>query len=179
MDKQKKQEAIASHFRAIFEILGEKTETLKDTPQRLAKFYREQVFSFLEGEDKLTLSPLLEGETATLITAKVPFISYCEHHLLPIDGIAYLSYQPRGKIAKLAHFNEIVRHFAKRPQLQERLCTQIADTLANITGSKDVAVIIKAKHYCTLATDKEGRPTTLVTSDIRGKLKTHKLSGPL
>jgi len=95
-------------------------------------------------------------------------LSVCEHHFVTIDGFATVAYIPREKIIGLSKINRIVKYFARRPQVQERLTRQIADTLSRLLDTPDVAVHIKAKHYCVISRGVEDTSSETTTTDLRG-----------
>ncbi len=135
LNPEEKIEGIAHHFRAILELLGLdlSNESLEKTPERVAKMYVKELFSGLDPKTfpKLSLfnNDYSSESYPSLITTSASFVSCCEHHFLPIEGIAYIGYRPKNKIIGLSKIPRIVEHFAKRPQLQERLTAQIADAL--------------------------------------------------
>lgn len=99
---------------------------------------------------------------------KISFISFCEHHLLPMVGKAHIAYFPRGNVIGLSALHRLVQHFAKRPQLQEKLTNQIADSLKNILNTEDVAVSSEATHYCVIARGIEDCQSTTLVHVLRG-----------
>ncbi len=170
ISKEKRIERIAEHFHSIMELLGldMQNESLSKTPLRVAKMYVNEVFS---GLDPATFPEirLLDQHSSSdighqsLILLKVSFTSFCEHHFVPMIGTAYIAYIPQDRVIGLSKIHRIVRFFAARPQLQERLTAQIADSLSTILNSDDVAVSISAQHLCVLARgvrDEEGITTT-------------------
>jgi GTP cyclohydrolase IA len=145
-------EKIQFHFKEIMETLGLDLtdDSLKDTPNRVAKMYVNEAFSGLNPTNKPTAS-LFENKykyNQMLVEKDISFYSNCEHHFVPIFGKAHVAYISSGKIIGLSKLNRIVNYYAKRPQVQERLTMQIAYELQDILNTEDVAVILDAKHLC-------------------------------
>ncbi|GAD79922.1 GTP cyclohydrolase I FolE [Vibrio ezurae] len=148
-DKKRK---IEHHMREVLEILqlDLTDDSLQDTPKRIAKMYVDEVFSGLDYarfpkitviENKMDVSEMVRVKDITLT-------STCEHHLVTIDGRVTVAYIPRTKIIGLSKINRIVRFFAQRPQVQERMTQQILVAMQTLLESDDVAVKIDATHYC-------------------------------
>lgn len=147
-----KKEEIAFHFAEIMKILGLdlKDDSLKGTPKRVAKMYVEEIFSGLNPKNKPKVA-MFDNKyqyNEMLVEKNITFYSNCEHHFVPIIGKAHVAYISNGKVIGLSKLNRIVQYFAKRPQVQERLTNQIAKELEKVLGTKDVAVLIDAKHLC-------------------------------
>jgi GTP cyclohydrolase IA len=106
-----------------------------------------------------------------LVEKNITFYSNCEHHFVPIIGKAHVSYIANGKVIGLSKLNRIVQHFAKRPQVQERLTMQIAKELEKILGTKDVAVMIDAKHLCVSSRGVKDDASSTITSYYGGKFQ--------
>ena len=128
-------------------------DSLCDTPNRIAKMYVDEIFSGLDYsrfpkataiENKMGVDEMVRVDDITLV-------STCEHHFITIDGTARVAYVPRGRVIGLSKINRIVRFFAQRPQVQERLTRQIMVSLQTLLGTEDVAVVIDAAHYCVKA----------------------------
>lgn len=152
MSDDEKKEKISSHFREIMEVLGLDLtdDSLKGTPDRVAKMYVEEIFSGLNPENKPKVS-LFENKyqyNQMLVEKNITLYSNCEHHFVPIYGKVHVAYISNGTVIGLSKINRIVQYFAKRPQVQERLTMQIANELKTILKTEDVAVIIDAKHLC-------------------------------
>jgi GTP cyclohydrolase I len=175
--REEKLHAIAGHIKGIMEVLGLDldNDSLKRTPERVAAMYVDEVFSGLD----LKAFPNValfedQGQAVThavgsLVITRVSIVSFCEHHLVPMIGTAYVGYLPKDKIIGLSKISRIARYFAARPQLQERLSAQIGDSLATLLGHQDVAVMIVAQHACVIARgakDEDAETTTLYTSGI-------------
>jgi GTP cyclohydrolase I len=147
-----KKEIIAFHFSKIMETMGLdlKDDSLKGTPERVAKMYIDEIFSGLNPANKPKIA-LFENKykySEMLVEKNISFYSNCEHHFVPIFGKAHVAYISNGKVIGLSKLNRIVQYFSKRPQVQERLTIQIADELKRVLGTEDVAVFIDAKHLC-------------------------------
>ncbi|MBE3660495.1 GTP cyclohydrolase I FolE [Vibrio navarrensis] len=150
--REEKKEKIEHHMREILALLelDLTDDSLEETPRRIAKMYVDEVFSGLDYqnfpkitviENKMKVSEMVRVKDITLT-------STCEHHLVTIDGKAAVAYIPRSKIIGLSKINRIVRFFAQRPQVQERMTQQILVALQTLLESDDVAVTIDATHYC-------------------------------
>jgi GTP cyclohydrolase I len=164
---------IESHFREIMETLGLDLtdDSLNGTPHRVAKMYVEEIFSGLSPANKPKIA-LFENKyqyNQMLLEKDITFYSNCEHHFVPIIGKAHLAYISSGKVIGLSKLNRIVNYFAKRPQVQERLTMQIAKELQDILGTKDVAVLIDAKHLCVSSRGIKDNSSATVSSFYDGK----------
>ncbi len=170
LSDEEKIEAISAHFEGIMTTLGlDLTDaSLVQTPRRVAEMYVKEVFSGLDSKNFPDVGLFEEDHVSeaghhSLVVTKCGFTSFCEHHFVPMMGVAFVAYIPRGKLLGLSKIHRIVRYFAKRPQLQERLTSQIADSLSHILASSDVAVSIQAQHLCVIARgvhDEESQTTT-------------------
>ncbi|MER5858746.1 GTP cyclohydrolase I FolE [Streptomyces sp. NPDC059688] len=148
-------------------------EGLKETPARVARAYRELLAGlWQEPEDVLTTTFDL-GHDEMVLVKDIEIVSLCEHHLLPFHGVAHVGYIPAetGKITGLSKLARLVEVFARRPQVQERLTTQIADSLVRILEARGAIVVIEAEHMCMSVRGirKPGAKTT--TSAVRGQLR--------
>jgi GTP cyclohydrolase I len=173
-DKEKIKQ-IEFHFKEIMETLGLDLtdDSLKGTPQRVAKMYVEEIFSGLSPLNKPKIA-LFENKyqyNQMLVEKDITFYSNCEHHFVPIIGKAHLAYISTGKVIGLSKLNRIVNYFAKRPQVQERLVMQIANELQNVLETKDVAVVIDAKHLCVSSRGIKDDTSSTVTSYYGGKFE--------
>ncbi|MEQ8809315.1 MAG: GTP cyclohydrolase I FolE [Imperialibacter sp.] len=152
MDDDLKMELIAKHFREIMHILGMDLtdDSLKGTPNRVAKMYVKEVFSGLNPKNKPT-AKLFDNKyeyNEMLVERDITFYSYCEHHFVPIYGKAHVAYISSGKVIGLSKINRIVQYYAKRPQVQERMTVQIANELKKILKTDNVGVVVDAVHMC-------------------------------
>ncbi|HDV5295297.1 TPA: GTP cyclohydrolase I FolE [Vibrio cholerae] len=172
-----KKEKIEQHMREILNLLGLDLtdDSLEETPQRIAKMYVDEIFSGLDYanfpkitviENKMKVSEMVKVKDITLT-------STCEHHLVTIDGTAAVAYIPRGKIIGLSKINRIVRFFAQRPQVQERMTQQILVALQTLLESDDVAVTIDATHYCVKSRGVMDATSVTTTTALGGIFKSN------
>lgn len=157
---------------SIIEAIGEDPdkESMKDTPQRIAEMYAE-LFSGLDADPKTELIVgFEEGHRELVILRDIPFYSMCEHHLLPFYGVVHVGYIPGvdGKVVGISKLARVVEIFARRPQLQERMTRQIADTIFEALQPDGVAVIIRAEHLCMIMRGIKKPGTNVITSAVRG-----------
>jgi len=161
--------------RMILEAIGEDPdrEGLLDTPRRVADMYAE-VFAGMQIDPHDYLSVGFEEQHKEMVILKdVPFTSICEHHLLPFVGKAHVGYIPNGRIVGLSKLARVVEGFARRPQLQERLTSQIADTIVEAIDPRGVGVVIEAQHMCMIIRGVKKPGSTMVTSAMRGLFKSN------
>lgn len=177
LSKEEKIAYIAERFEQILEALGLdlSDDSLAKTPQRIAKMYVNEIFSGLDINEFPEISFIKdhfehEGKS-NMVFVKVSFCSFCEHHFVPMNGTVYVSYIPKGKLIGLSKIPRIVRFFAKRPQVQERLTAQIADSLSLLCETEDVAVSITAQHYCVIARGIEEESSHTITNCLRGEFE--------
>ncbi|MEL4454695.1 GTP cyclohydrolase I FolE [Lutimonas vermicola] len=174
---EEKRERIAFHFTEIMDTLGLdlNDDSLKGTPERVAKMYIEEIFSGLDPKNKPEIA-LFENKyqyEQMLVEKNISFYSNCEHHFVPIIGKAHIAYISSGKVIGLSKLNRVVQYFAKRPQVQERLTNQIARELQKVLKTEDVAVIIDAKHLCVSSRGIKDDTSTTVTAYYGGVFNTH------
>ncbi|HMK61597.1 MAG TPA: GTP cyclohydrolase I FolE [Dissulfurispiraceae bacterium] len=166
MDRKK----IRDGVRLILEGIGEDVDRpgLKDTPSRVAQMY-EQIFAGLKDPVDDLLRPI-EGEShdEMVLLKEIPFYSVCEHHLLPFIGKANIAYIPDGKIAGLSELAKALEHLANRPQVQERLTTQLADIIMEKLRPRGCMVVIDAEHLCLSMRGIKKPGSKTVTSAVRG-----------
>jgi len=157
--------------RMILEAIGEdpEREGLRDTPARVARMYRE-IFCGLWESPEIHLQKSFSEEYEEMVLVKdIPLYSVCEHHLLPFFGRASVAYIPRrGRVTGLSKLARVVEGFAKRPQLQERLTSQIADAIMQRLDPYGVAVVIEAEHMCMTVRGVRKPGSKTVTSAVRG-----------
>lgn len=175
LNKEQKKEKIAAHFASIMDILGldRSDDSLAGTPDRVAKMYVEEIFSGLDPQNKppVTLFENKYQYSHMLVEKNITFYSNCEHHFVPIYGHAHVAYISSGKVIGLSKLNRIVQYFAKRPQVQERLTNQIAHELMEVLETKDVAVIVDARHMCVCSRGVEDNDSSTVTSFYSGQFE--------
>ena len=166
IDKEKISRAIVSIIEAIGDDPGR--EGLIDTPRRIAEMYADIFAGKYEDPKQHLMVGFDEGHEEMVITRDIPFYSVCEHHFLPFHGTAHIGYIPNGRIAGASKLARVVDVFARRPQLQERLTTQIADTIIEVLEPRGVAVIMKAEHLCMTMRGVKKPGSLMVTSAMRG-----------
>ncbi|MDD2400822.1 MAG: GTP cyclohydrolase I FolE [Clostridia bacterium] len=172
MNQEKIQEAIGM----LLEAIGEdpQREGLRDTPLRVAKMCNE-IFAGIGKEPDNELFVCFNEEHEEMVLVKdIPLYSFCEHHLLPFYGKAHVAYIPRkGKLTGLSKLARVVEMFARRPQLQERLTSQIADSIMKALNPLGVIVVIEAEHMCMTirGVNKPGSKT--ITSAVRGSFRSN------
>lgn len=175
LSDEEKMARIAVNFEEIMQTLGLDLDddSLKGTPLRVAKMYVKEVFSGLNPENKpqcrLFDNKYQYGEM--LVEKDIKVKSFCEHHFVPIIGKAHVAYISSGKVIGLSKINRVVRYFAQRPQVQERLTIQIAEELKKMLETDDVAVLIDAKHMCVSMRGVEDEDSSTVTASFNGRFK--------
>ena len=172
LSDSEKKEKIASLFSEIMDVMGLDltNDSLRGTPNRVAKMYIDEIFSGLNPANKPTIS-LFDNSyqyNQMLVEKNITFYSNCEHHFVPIIGKAHVAYVSSGKVIGISKINRIVQYYAKRPQVQERLTNQIATELKTILQTDDVAVIIDAKHLCVSSRGIKDDTSATVTSYYGG-----------
>jgi GTP cyclohydrolase I len=172
IDMEKIEQAVAM----ILEAIGEdpEREGLKDTPKRVARMYNE-VFAGLHDDPSRHLKVQFSEDHEEMVIVKdIPVYSMCEHHLVPFYGKAHVAYIPRkGKVTGLSKIARVVEGFAKRPQLQERLTSQVADSVMDVLDARGVLVVIEAEHMCMTMRGVKKPGSKTLTSAVRGLFKTH------
>ncbi|NLB89241.1 MAG: GTP cyclohydrolase I FolE [Syntrophomonadaceae bacterium] len=171
IDKPKIEQAV----KMILEAIGEDPtrEGLIDTPKRVANMYSE-IFAGLDVEPKEFLEVTFSEFHDELVLVKdIPLYSMCEHHLLPFYGKAHVAYIPRGgKVIGISKLARVTEAYARRPQLQERLTSQIADCINQTINPMGVGVIIQAEHMCMTMRGIRKPGSVTVTSALRGLFQT-------
>ena len=171
VDLEKIEEAVSM----ILEAVGEDVtrEGLRDTPKRVAKMYAE-VFSGLKEDPKEYFQTVFhEGHEELFLVKDIPFYSMCEHHLVPFFGKAHIAYIPRdGVVTGLSKLARAVETVAKRPQLQERITSTIADSMMETLNPHGVFVMVEAEHMCMTMRGIKKPGATTVTAVARGILET-------
>lgn len=174
-DEEKKKK-ISSLFAQIMDTMGLDLtdDSLKGTPDRVAKMYIDEIFSGLNPANKPKVA-LFENKykyNQMLVEKNISFYSNCEHHFVPIMGKVHVAYVSSGKVVGLSKINRIVQYYAKRPQVQERLTNQIAEELKSALETENVAVIIDAKHLCVSSRGIKDDTSATVTSYFGGIFNT-------
>ena len=175
LSDEEKIEQIEGHFQSIMKILGLDLDddSLKDTPNRVAKMYVKEIFCGLNPKNKPAVSVFdnTYQYEDVLIEKDILVQSCCEHHFLPFTGKAHVAYIPTDKVVGLSKINRVVDYYSRRPQVQERLTLQIADELKKVLKTDDVAVYIESKHMCVAMRGIKDDSSTTITSTFHGKLK--------
>lgn len=168
---------IEHHMREILTLmsLDLTDDSLIDTPRRIAKMYVDEIFSGLDYENfpKITVIDNKMGVDEMVRVQDISLTSTCEHHLVTIDGFATVAYLPRTKIIGLSKINRIVRFFAQRPQVQERLTQQVLVALQTLLETKDVAVKMDAVHYCVKSRGVMDSTSSTTTTALGGIFKSN------
>jgi len=167
MDKNKIEKAV----KAILEAIGENPNRadLKETPRRVAQMY-EEIFSGIKQDPEKELEITLDHKHQEIVLLKgIPLYSVCEHHLLPFIGTAHIAYIPKqGCVTGLSKLARVVDILSKRPQVQERLTTQIADIIMRKLKPQGCMVVIEAEHLCMSMRGVKKPGVTTITSAVRG-----------
>lgn len=148
-------------------------DSLKDTPNRVAKMYINEIFSGLNPKNKPDIT-LFENKyrfSEMLVVKDIALYSSCEHHFVPIIGKVHVGYFPEKHVIGLSKINRLVQYYASRPQVQERLTVQIGEALQNIFNHNDVAVVIEADHFCVASRGVKDISSQTVTSYFSGKFE--------
>jgi len=173
MEDDEKIRVIANHFKGIMQTLGLdlNDDSLKDTPQRVAKMYVKEIFSGLNpvNEPEVTLFENKYQYHKMVVEKDITLFSYCEHHFVPIIGKVHVAYISKGKVIGLSKINRLVQYYYRRPQVQERLTNQIADGLKKAINTEDVAVVIDAVHLCVASRGIRDTNSSTTTTYYSGK----------
>lgn len=159
--------------------IGEDVERdgLVDTPERAANAMRYLTKGYHENLDDIINGALFESDMSEMVVVKdVEMYSMCEHHLLPFFGKCHVAYLPKGKVIGLSKIARIVDYFARRLQIQERLTTEVANCIADITGARGVAVVIEARHLCMMMRGVEKQNSVMTTSVMLGEMRSNSSS---
>ena len=176
LSADEKRQHIQAHFTEIMQILGLdlRDDSLMDTPRRIAKMYVNEIFGGLDYRNfpKLTVVENKMQVDEMIRVDGINVSSTCEHHFITIDGTASVAYIPQHKVIGLSKINRIVAFFAQRPQIQERLTEQVLLALQTLLDTNDVAVSIKAVHYCVKARGVMDSNSETTTTALGGVFKT-------
>ncbi len=165
--------------RAVSEIIAaigddESREGLHETPRRIAEMYAEVFEGVTQNPvDVLGVTFDSGGHHEMILLKDIPFYSMCEHHFLPFHGVAHVGYIPKGRVAGVSKIARVVETLARRPQMQERLTSQIADTLMEGLLPVGVAVVIEAEHLCMTMRGVKKPGSRMITSANRGTFRTN------
>jgi len=173
LSDNEKIDVIAKHFKVIMETIGLdlNDDSLAGTPKRVAKMFIKEKFKGLNKMNKPSIS-LFDNSyqySKMLIEKNIKVESTCEHHFLPITGMAHVAYISTGKVIGLSKINRIVDFYARRPQVQERLTRQIVEALKEALDTQDVIVAMEAKHHCVSSRGIEDPHSTTVTLEYSGE----------
>lgn len=161
-------------YSKLLKELGEDItrEGLKDTPSRAANAMRYLTKGYNENLEEIINGALFDSDMNEMVVVKdIELYSMCEHHLLPFIGKCHIGYLPNKKVIGLSKTARIVDYFARRLQIQERLTSEIAHCIEQITGARGVAVIIEAKHLCMMMRGVEKQNSVMTTSVMLGDIR--------
>ena len=167
-----------NHLREIIRIIGDdpNREGLVDTPYRVVKSWLEIYGGYKKNDVKLDTSfedNIGSIDDSQIVMCKdIDFYSTCEHHMIPFHGYCHIGYLPNKRVIGVSKLVRIVEYFSKRLQIQEKLCSQIADYIENILQPQGVGVIITAEHLCMKARGVRNATSKMLTSQMRGKFRT-------
>lgn len=175
LDDELKMELIEKHFSEIMNILGLdlSDDSLAGTPHRVAKMYVKEIFQGLNPQNR-PATKLFENKyefNQILLEKDITFYSNCEHHFVPFYGKAHVAYIPGDKVIGLSKINRLVKYYAQRPQVQERLTQQIAKDLQETLGTESIAVVLEAKHLCVASRGVEDNSSSTTTVFYGGDFK--------
>ncbi|MEX1012750.1 MAG: GTP cyclohydrolase I FolE [Waddliaceae bacterium] len=172
LSDQRKIEIIEHHFSKILETLGMDLtdDSLMMTPRRYAKMFVLELFQGLKESSfpKITTQENKFQYNNPLIESNISVQSVCEHHFIPIIGYCHIAYIPKDRVIGLSKLNRLTHHFARRPQVQERMTKQISETLSEILETPDVAVVIDAMHFCVRMRGIQDQEALTRTMDLNG-----------
>lgn len=173
LSEDEKIKAIAKHFRSIMEILNlDLTDNcLRDTPNRVAKMYVKELFDGLDPNLAPSISKFENSfeYNGCILEKNIPFYSLCEHHFVPIKGVAHVAYYANEKIIGLSKINRIVNYLSKKPQVQEKLTVEIVTYLKNVLQTEDVACVLEAEHLCVSMRGIKDVNSLTTTAEYSGK----------
>lgn len=165
-------ETVSEHFRHIMSTLGLDLadDSLQDSPRRVAKMFVKETMWGLDPAlfPKMMLIDNKMHYDEMLVERDISVMSLCEHHFVTIRGNCHLAYMPGNKVVGLSKFNRVVDYFSRRPQVQERLTSQIFETLKFILNTENVAVVIEADHFCVISRGVKDQNSSTVTSAMGG-----------
>lgn len=173
MDDDTKMQKIEEHFSQIMQIMGLDLtdDSLSGTPRRVAKMYVKELFSGLNPKNLPALTHFKNHYkyNEMLVERDIMFHSNCEHHFVPIVGKAHVAYIANGHVIGLSKLHRVVNHFARRPQVQERMTIQIGEALKTVLGTDSVAVILDADHMCVSSRGINDQTSSTVTTFYGGE----------
>jgi GTP cyclohydrolase I len=165
---------IEKHFISIIDALGldRRDDSIRGTPKRVAKMYCQEIFygmDYSHFPDCTVVENKMGYEE--MVAGKATVMSMCEHHFVPFIGECHFAYIPKDKVLGLSKFNRVVDFFCRRPQIQERLTEQLYLALSHVLETDDVAVVVKAKHYCVHLRGVKDANSETITSKMMGKFR--------
>ena len=167
---------IAAAVREILEAIGEdpEREGLAETPARVARMYAETCAGLHDEPGRHLRTTFDAGHDEMIMVRDIPLFSLCEHHLVPFHGKAHVAYVPNedGRVTGLSKLARLVDGYARRPQVQERLTTQVADAVESSLAPRGVLVVMEAEHMCMAMRGVRKPGASTVTSSVRGLLRT-------
>lgn len=171
-DKDSRRAEIQQHMRAVLELLGLdlRDDSLEETPHRLAKMFVDEIFSGLDYQTfpKITKIKNQMKVSEMVLVDDITLTSTCEHHFVTIDGKVAVAYYPKNWVIGLSKINRVVQFFAQRPQVQERFTEQILTAFQTILETEDVAVYVKATHFCVKCRGVKDTNSQTITSAYGG-----------
>lgn len=175
--KSAEKEAVETAVRAILKNVGENPdrEGLLGTPDRIARMYDEILAGYDTDLEKLVNGALFSVDYGEMVLVRdIEYFSMCEHHMLPFHGRAHVAYLPSDKVIGLSKIPRIVEMFARRLQVQERMTSQIAETIEEILEPRGVAVVVEGAHMCSMMRGVKKEHARMQTSALRGEFETDK-----
>ena len=173
LSEDEKIKAIAKHFRSIMEILNlDLTDnSLRDTPNRVAKMYVKELFDGLDPNLAPSISKFENSfeYNDCILEKNIPFYSLCEYHFVPTKGVAHVAFYANEKIIGLSKINRIVNYLSKKPQVQEKLTVEIVTYLKNVLQTEDVACVLEAEHLCVSMRGIKDVNSLTTTAEYSGK----------
>ncbi|PLR81359.1 GTP cyclohydrolase I FolE [Bacillus sp. V33-4] len=170
LKKESTIDSMEENVKSILQLIGEDTsrEGLKDTPKRVAKMYKE-VFAGVGVNPETALTTTFEEAYDGLVVVKdITYYTFCEHHLIPFFGKAHIGYIPNGRVVGLSKFARLVELVSQRPQVQERMTQQIANSIMNVLGPEGVIVSVEGQHLCMCARGVKKPGASTVTTIKKG-----------
>lgn len=166
--------SIEEHYAAIISALGEdvQREGLKDTPERAAKAMKYLCKGYNESLEDIVNDALFTSDNSEMVLVKnIELYSLCEHHILPFVGKAHVAYIPNGKVLGVSKVARIIEMYARRLQIQENLCREVAEAVQKVTNALGVAVVIEAQHMCMMMRGIEKQNSIMVSSMMLGEFR--------
>lgn len=161
---------VEKHIRAILKRLGEDVnrEGLKETPARVSRAYDYLFSGYCMSPEKILSKTFTQEYNEMVILRDIELYSTCEHHMLPFFGRCHIAYIPNGKVIGISKLARLMECFARRLQIQERLCNQIVDSIQEHLRPKGSACVIEAQHFCMTSRGIQKQNSVMTTSALRG-----------